>query len=417
MIEHGARLGVALLFCAAPVQAETLREAIAVAYATNPELAEASARQDALSELPEQAKSAGRPTLDANVGAGYDNLGFGNFGSAKARVVFPIWTGGRVSSALRSANAEVAAGQQRVRDREAEILERVVIAYANLLFAREAIDVAQIGIDRLDRQVNEARSRYDLGEATLTDVAQLRAQRAEVIGNLADAHAELDRAVATYRAVVGMDPGDLAPESMPPSALPKNLDAAISFARLANPLLIEQQHIVDASSARIDGARAERAPRVDLIGGYGRGTRFADGSVSGFESAANAGITLTIPLGTGGLIPSRVREAQATFRAEQFALIADERETVRAVENAWATLRAVESRKHANEEGLAAAELALDGVRAEYEFGLRSTIDILLAEQSYRAAQLALARTRSDLLIAQASLLRASGLLNRDAYL
>ncbi|MAW91300.1 MAG: hypothetical protein CL575_09825 [Altererythrobacter sp.] len=61
--------------------------------------------------------------------------------------------------------------------------------------------------------------------------------------------------------------------------------------------------------------------------------------------------------------------------------------------------------------------MTLDGVRAEYEYGLRSTLDILLSEQSYRSAQLALARARSDVLIAQAALLKASGLLNRKAYL
>ena len=71
----------------------------------------------------------------------------------------------------------------------------------------------------------------------------------------------------------------------------------------------------------------------------------------------------------------------------------------------------------ASREGLEAAQIALDGVRAEYEFGLRSTIDLLLAEQSYRAAQLALARSRSDVLMAQAALLRATGHLNRAAFL
>jgi outer membrane protein len=55
-------------------------------------------------------------------------------------------------------------------------------------------------------------------------------------------------------------------------------------------------------------------------------------------------------------------------------------------------------------------------VRAEYAFGLRSTLDILVADESLRAAQLALARNRSDLVIAQAALLHATGLLDRNAY-
>ena len=69
-----------------------------------------------------------------------------------------------------------------------------------------------------------------------------------------------------------------------------------------------------------------------------------------------------------------------------------------------------------NAAGLKAADLALRGVRAEYGFGLRSTVDILIADQSYRGAQLDVARARADVLVAQAGMLRAIGGLNLAAY-
>ncbi|RZL51426.1 MAG: type I secretion protein TolC, partial [Sphingomonas sp.] len=56
------------------------------------------------------------------------------------------------------------------------------------------------------------------------------------------------------------------------------------------------------------------------------------------------------------------------------------------------------------------------GVRAEYSFSLRTTLDILIADETLRSAQLALARSRSDVLIGQAALLRATGQLGRDSY-
>ena len=396
--------------------AETLREAIAVAYVNNPELAEARARQDALDEAPNQARSEGRPTLSADAGAGYDELGFGNAGSANLSATVPIWTGGRVRSSVRAATADVAAGDQRVRDREAAVLERVVTAYSDVLFAEQAVDVARIGIDRLDRQVSEAQLRFNLGEATLTDVAQLRAQRASVVANLADSEADLASASADYLAVVGEEPGDLAADVPSPDFLPPDIETARLSARSVNPLLLEQLRTADAAEARIARARAERAPIVDLAGAFGRGALISDGKLRGFESAATVGLSVRLPIFTGGLIPSRVREAEATFRAERFAAAAIEREAVRLVDTAWAALTAAQARLQASRDGVEAAELALNGVRAEYEFGLRSTIDILLAEQSYRGAQLALARSRSDVLIAQANLLRATGRLDREAY-
>ncbi|MBY8337675.1 TolC family outer membrane protein [Alteriqipengyuania sp. NZ-12B] len=408
--------GVALVG-AAPAQADTLRDAIAAAYATNPTLAEAQARQEALEEAPEQARAEGRPTLSAVAGAGYDDLGYGSAGSADLQAAMPIWTGGRVASSVRATTADVAAGAQVVRNREAAVLQQVVTAYADLLFAQEAVEVARIGIERLNRQVGEAQSRFDLGQATKTDVAQLQAQRSSVVANLADAEAALASARAAYRAVVGEEPGALEDDVPPPAMLPADLANARADAELANPRLLERLRIVDASEARIDRAHAEGAPSVELAGAYGRGVQEIGGDLRGYDNAASVGVTLRIPLLTGGLVASRVREAEATARADRYAVRAELRETMRAVETAWATLQAAGQREEASRDGLAAAQIALDGVRAEYEFGLRSTIDILLAEQSYRSAQLALARARSDVLMAQAALLRATGHLDRAAFL
>ncbi|GAA3265733.1 hypothetical protein GCM10020258_33820 [Sphingomonas yabuuchiae] len=89
------------------------------------------------------------------------------------------------------------------------MLERVVGAYADLLYTQQAVEVARVGIERLDSQVAEAKSRYRLGQATRTDVAQLEAQRASVVSNLVDAEGAAATAAAAYRAIVGRDAGML----------------------------------------------------------------------------------------------------------------------------------------------------------------------------------------------------------------
>jgi len=414
----------AALIAAAPASAETLREAIAAAWEGNPELAAARARQDALAETPNQARAAGRLTAGATGNAGYDRLGYDGTGTRTGATsalggvtaTLPIWTGGRVSSAVRAAKGDVAAGGEALRDTEADVLERVVGAYAELLYTQQAVEVARVGIERLDSQVAEARSRYGLGQATRTDVAQLEAQRASVVANLVDAEGAAATAAATYRAIVGRDAGILDATIAPPAALPRTLADARAAAEAGNPLLLAQRRRVDAATARIDQARADRAPAVDLAGGYGRGVQWAGGQANGFDSAANAGLALRIPLLTGGLVASRVRQAEAARRAERFDADAVARGVVRAADTAWASLTAAQGRLTASAEGLKAADLALKGVRAEYGFGLRSTIDILVADQSYRAAQLAVARAQVDVLTAEAALLRATGRMGLGAF-
>lgn len=408
-------VAAATLLGVVPATAQTLHEALAQAYATNPQLAAARARQEAVEETPEQARAAGRLTSTATGSGGYDQLNYGRSASAVASATLPIWTGGRVRSAVRAATGDVAAGAEGLRDTEAAILQNVVTAYANLLYNEQAVQVARVGIKRLDQQVAEARSRFDLGQSTQTDVAQLEAQRASVVANLADAEGARTTAAAAYRATVGQDAARLSDE-VPPTALPQTLAKARALAIVNNPIVRQQWRIVEASEARIDQARTEGAPSLDLDGSYGRGGRLAAGDVIGFIASASAGLTLRVPLLTGGLVSSRVRQAEATVRAERFQADAAEREARRAVDTAWASLTAAQEGLEAATSGLAAADLALKGVRAEYGFGLRSTIDILVADQSYRAAQLSVASARTSILVAQAALLRSTGTLRPDAY-
>ena len=404
---------MAALCLSGTASAETLREAIAAAYATNPQLAAARARQEALAETPEQARAAGRLTAEADGTGGYSRFDYGKGGSGSVTASLPIWTGGRVSSAVRAASGDVAAGVEGLRDTEAAVLETVVGAYADLLYAQQAVAVARADIELLDNQVAEARSRFKLGQATRTDVAQLEAQRESAVSALADAEGAAASVAATYRATVGHVAGALEAAPATPPTLPSTIDAARSRAVAANPVVRQQRLAAGADAARIDQQRAERNPYLGLGGTYG----YAVGEGrSGYANAAVAGVTLRVPLLTGGLVSSRVRQAEAVYRADRFGIDAAERDATRLAETAWANLAAAQARVQANSRRVEAAELALKGVRAEYAFSLRTTLDILIADESLRAAQLALARSRSDVLIGQAALLRSMGQLGPDSY-
>ena len=100
---------------AGPARAETLAQAVDMAYASNPVLAAARARQESLAETPEQARAAGRLTAAADAAAGYDKFDYGKGGAATVSADLPIWTGGRVSSSVRAAERDVAAGAEGLR--------------------------------------------------------------------------------------------------------------------------------------------------------------------------------------------------------------------------------------------------------------------------------------------------------------
>ena len=407
---------VTLALATAPTSAETLRDAVLAAKASNPTLASVQARQEAFGETVAQARAAGRLTASANNGAGYDRFGYGKGGYAGVNIALPIWTGGRVSSTVRAAKADVASGNESVRDSEAVLLINVVAAYAEMLLYQQTVAIAEADIDLLDRQVAEAKARFILGTSTRTDVARLEAQRLSAIAALASANATLDTTAAGYRATVGHEPGKLVLPTAPLPSLPGTLDQARTRALANNPLLRASLRTADASAARIEGARANGNPSVTLGAGYSYAESLKNGGTRGYPLSAAATLVLNVPILTGGLVASQVRQARAAHRADLFDTDAQVRETTRAVDAAWAALIGARAQIAADTARVTAADLALKGVRAEYAFALRTTLDILVADESLRAAQLSLANDQSAALGAQAALLRATGSLTSAVF-
>ena len=297
-----------------PARAETLADAVRWAMASNPSLAAARDRQDALAEMPEQARAAGRLTADADATGGYDRFGYGKGGAGSVSAGLPIWTGGRVPSAVRAAARDVDAGEQTLRDTIADVIAQVVGAYADMLFQQQAVAIAHADIALLDSQVGEARARFDLGTGTQTDVARLIAQREGAAATLASAEASLTSAAATYRGVVGRDPGTLAAAPADFARLPASLDEARRRSIVGNPAYLASLAARDAANARVGLARANGAPSVAVGGNYGYGFAFGR-SPAGYPAGATAGLTVRVPILTGGLVASQVRQAWANARA------------------------------------------------------------------------------------------------------
>ena len=115
-----------------PASAETLGDAIALAYQTNPTLQGQRASQRALDESVVQARTGYRPTVSVSADVGYaDGDGDGDSGrssGAGVTVSQPLYTGGRVGSQISAARADVLTGREGLRSVEAQVIQTVVTA-------------------------------------------------------------------------------------------------------------------------------------------------------------------------------------------------------------------------------------------------------------------------------------------------
>ena len=421
---------------AVPAGAETLADAIALAYQTNPSLREQRANLRALDESEVQARAGFRPTASVSGSAGWSRSDYGSpqsasifspaiknqeatSASATVTVGQPLYTGGRVNAQISAAQAQIEAGREGLRSAEASILGSVIEAYVGVRRDMQALDIANENVTVLQRQLDEAKARFDVGEITRTDVAQAEARLAAARASQSTAQAQLAITRASYAAVVGQNPTDLEDAPTLADLLPKTVDDAFDAAEQSNPQLLSAIYTERVSRARVVEAKAAKRPTVDLQGtlGYTGGNV---GDVSPFvdyDRSIRAGVGFSMPLYSGGVISSQVRAAQEQNNADAAAIESARRQALQSVSQAWNQLLGSRANLISSEEQVRASKIAFEGVRQEYQVGLRTTLDVLNAQQELRSAELSLINARRDEYVASSLVLSAVGRLNAETLI
>jgi len=427
---------------AAPACAETLADAIALAYDSNPTLQAQRATQRALDENYVQARSGWRPQINFQASVtdqefrspkgiprepgvpvdtnndgipdafgGGDGRTYRSNGSIGLTFTQPLWTGGRVAAAVSAAEADIMSGRENLRRIEAQILSTVIQAYSDTRRDQEGLRIREENVAVLQKQLEESNARFEVGEITRTDVAQSQSRLAAAQAQYQSAVAQLAISRANYASVVGQNPGDLAPEPTLAFLLPGNVDDAFSIAEQNSPSLRAQQFAEQASRARVAGARAERMPTVSwrTTFGYGGNAHPYDSDLWSRNVQTQA--TVTVPIFTGGLTQSRVRQSVERNNVDKINIETQRRAVLQTITQFWNQLTAARANIGSTAEQVRAAKIAAEGTKQEQQVGLRTTLDVLNAEQELRNAELAQVSATRDEYVAASTVLSAMGRL------
>ena len=405
-------------------KAETLADAIALAYSSNPTLQSQRAQTKELDEAYVQQEAGWRPQLGVQVTGAYNDTQSASFtgghsttyqnsGQAEVALTQPLITGGRVATGVKAAGFDVLASRAQLQITEQSVLQAVIGAYADCLRDQGVLLVREAELEVLQSQLVDSRARRRGGEVTETDVLQSQTQMQSAQADLTTAEGQLQISRAAYVTAVGQNPGQLAP--MPPlPGLPATLDAAFDRAEAKNPALRQAQQTEQASRWRIANARAQNRPEVSLNASYGYTGALEPFSKSAFDHAFTAEAVLTQPIFTGGVNASNIRKAIDQNDSDRSQVEAVRRQVVQQVSQGWEQMLSLRQSLASYEaETLTARGYFGDTVK-EYRVGQRSTLDVLTAEETLRAAEIAALQARHDAYLGEVSLLSATGVLTQD---
>jgi outer membrane protein len=399
--------------------AQTLGEALSQAYASNPLLQAERAGIRAVDEDLVQARAARLPSLqtDASIGAVYTEQ-TSPFFSAN-QTYYPrslslsgnqtLYAGGSIRGNIDLARVNIDIARNNLRSVEQQVLFDALSAYLGVQRNVEVVRIRAKNVEVLAKQLQAANDRFDVGEITRTGVSQAKARLAGARSLLALARSELSASRAAYVRTIGQSPGTL-DEVASPKILPEDMATAINWAEGYAPILIAAKLSELSASHGVTIAKSGLRPRLSI------GARASTADNSGFIGAetdtVSSSLNFTMPLFTGGLNRSQIRKAREQESQARIGVLQARRIVHEQVSNAWFNLIAAKSVIYANEQQVAANELAFEGVEQEAAVGQRTTLDVLNAEQELLDARLALITANRDVLVAEYGLLRAAGRLN-----
>jgi outer membrane protein len=418
----------AIYASARPAEAQTLQEALALAYANNPTLQAARAQLRAVDENVPAALSGWRPTVQIQTGVGQATTSTNqsdrvvspwrsrDIVSNQASVTQPIYRGGRTTASTRRAENQVLAQRARLLATEQQVLQDTVNAYVAVIRDQEEVRLNINNEQVLTRQLQATNERFRVGEITRTDVAQAESRLAGSRASRADAEGRLQQSRATFGRLVGQAPQRLvAPQ---PLRVPvTDAREAATLAAQNNPNVVAA--LFDEAAARdlVDVNFASLLPQVSVTGTTFRNdnsTSSIDTRINGTQVTAN----LTVPLYQGGSEHSAVRQARQSAQQARQVVEDQRRAATQQATQAWETLVAARAQVESVRAQIRAAEIALDGVQREAVVGSRTTLDVLNAEQELLNARVSLVRALANVITASHSVASSLGRLTaRDLSL
>ena len=296
--------------------------------------------------------------------------------------------------------------------KEQDILHQAIHAFTNLILARETLDINSKNLNLLIRQVENDKIRRDRGQITNTDLAQSESSLAGAQAQFAKAKSDLLINKLNYENIVGKisDPNQLKKNSTAIVRIPKNLNEAINLSKQNNP---------DIKIAKFDLAKAQKELAIsesDLkpTASLSLERSYTDDLSSTYAEREKDILKAEInwPFYSGGKKRSTINKNSNLITRKKLLLDDTIRTNETNVASAWSSLESSESFLNSVRVQVKAAEIANEGIAAEYERGSRTTLDVIQSNALLLSAQISLASSEKNYLMAQYNLLKAVGLLN-----
>lgn len=424
-ISMRAVFATSILILGFPVQAENLFQAYQHAKAYDPQVksqlevyrAEEASVMRAKSALGFDVDVTGSASLNSSdttgtsTGAYHDSTNF----QYSATVQRPLYRKD-LDSALVTAKANAVQSKATLDAEQQNLMIRVAEPYFNVLLAMESLKFAQAEKEAIGKQLEQTKAYFEAGTLAITDVKEAQASFDQSVSSVIDAKNQVELAKEALRVVTGKSYKQLLGSSARfalEKPNPNNIDAWVKLTEANNKNLKVALQSVSVAEKNLDQQRAIKKPTVNVFASHSGSFTdgISDNLVTSNRYDNSMGVSVNIPLYSGGASDARIRNASHLYKSAGYNAELQKQLAFQQVRSAYLTVMSDISQIGALQQSLSSTETALEATQAGFEVGTRTAVDVLLALRNTFGAKLNLAQARYNYLLNYLSLKQAAGTL------
>lgn len=295
------------------------------------------------------------------------------------------------------------------------LIIRVSEAYFNVLTAIDSLAASRAEERAVKRQLDQAEKRLEVGLAPITDVHEARARYDSSRANTILAGNALTDAREALFEITGPLPDSRMhglPNDFQPVGETRNpIERLVNDALANNPNVLARERALKAAEYDVRLARSGHLPYLEGSASYSDNTGSSGPFSANSSTTTGYGISLVVPIFSGGATQSRVRQAVANRDIAAEQLEQTKRQIARQVRNADRNLESGLAEVEARRLAVVSAKSALEAGEVGLEVGTRTIVDVLLAQQQLFTAAREYSRARHNYLVNTLRLKQAAGTL------
>ncbi|WP_428508392.1 TolC family outer membrane protein [Roseateles sp.] len=422
-----SRIGMALALLmagAGSAQAQSLQELYDAARAFDAQFLSARALADSAQYKAAQADALARPSLGLGVTAKRDETDPPKIGRVGASTLsaglqgkYALYNPGNKLT-MAQAQLGLTVAQADLESAEQDLIVRVAQAYFDVLGAQDVLGTARASKAMISEQLASAKRNFEVGTQTITDTREAQARYDLALATEIAAENDLRIKSVTLDQLVGrsgVTPKPLAVPVALPAVTPLTVDPWVAQAEEMHPLIRKARIGLDVAKLEIGKARAADGVTVDLNGTLGaQDARGSGAQLKGTTGTASLGVTLSLPLYTGGATQNRIKETLALEEKSRNDLDYARRAVSEGTKRAFFGVQSLTAQVKALEAAESSSKLALEATQLGYKVGVRVNLDVLNAQTQLFNTQQNLAKARYDVVMTSLRLRQASGQLKPE---